>query len=153
MNIFRKTLFCLLLFPTTNSFVHNALFWWIILFGILHLLFYERHWYKFYFLWCLFRFVIKVNWFYKRSWGKSLMAQTVTNLPVMQETRVQSRGWEDPLEKGMATHSCILTWEFTWAEEPGRLQSMRSQRVRHNWGTNTFTFSFPFSCALEEYFV
>ena len=88
--------------------------------------------YKFYFLWCIFRFFIKINWFYKRSWGKSLVAQTVTNLPVMQETRVQSRGWEDPLEKGMAIHSSILTREILCTEEPGRLQSMRSQRVRHN---------------------
>ena len=49
----------------------------------------------------------------------------------MQETQVQSLGWEDPLEKGMATHSSILTWEIPWTEEPGGLQSMRSQRVRY----------------------
>ena len=56
----------------------------------------------------------------------------VQNLPVMQETQVQALGWEDPLEKGMATHSGILTWRLPWTEEPGRLQSMGLQRVRHN---------------------
>ena len=54
----------------------------------------------------------------------SLVAQTVKNLPAMQETQVQSLGWEDPLEKGMATHSSILAWRILWAEEPGGLQSM-----------------------------
>ena len=56
----------------------------------------------------------------------------VKNLPAMQETWVQSLGQEDPLEKEMATHSSILTWEIPWAEEPGRLQSIGSQRVRHD---------------------
>ena len=51
----------------------------------------------------------------------------VKNLPAMQETQVQSLGREDPLEKRMATHSCILAWRILWTEEPGRLQSMRSQ--------------------------
>ena len=54
----------------------------------------------------------------------------------MQETRVQSLGGEDPLEKGMATHSSILAWRIPWTEEPGRLQSMM-QGVGHDWGTNT----------------
>ena len=58
------------------------------------------------------------------------MAQTVKNLPAMQETRVQSLGWEDPLEKGRAIHSSILAWRIPWIEEPGRLQSTGSQRVR-----------------------
>ena len=57
------------------------------------------------------------------------MAQTVKNLPAMQETGVQSLGGEDPLEKGMATHSSILAWRIPWTEEPGRLQPMGSQRV------------------------
>ena len=56
----------------------------------------------------------------------------VKNLSAMQETRVRSLGWEDPLVKGMATHSNILAWKIPWTEEPGRLQSMGSQRVRHN---------------------
>ena len=56
----------------------------------------------------------------------------VKNLPVMQETWVWSLGQEDSLEKEMATHSNILAWEIPWTEEPGRLQSMRSQRVGHD---------------------
>ena len=60
------------------------------------------------------------------------MAQKVKNLPAMQETWVQSLGWGSPLEKGMATHSNILAWRIPWIEEPGRLQSMESQRVGHN---------------------
>ena len=57
----------------------------------------------------------------------SLVAQMVTNLPAMQETQVSSLGQEDPLEKGMATHSSILAWRIPWTEEPGGLQSMDSQ--------------------------
>ena len=57
----------------------------------------------------------------------SLVVQRVKCLPAMQETWVQSLGWEDPLEKEMATHSSILAWKIPWMEEPGRLQSMRSQ--------------------------
>ena len=60
------------------------------------------------------------------------MAQKVKNLPVMQETWVRSLGWEDALEKGMATHSSILAWRIPWTEEPGGLQSMGSQRVGHD---------------------
>ena len=56
------------------------------------------------------------------------MAQTVKNLPAMQETWIHSLGGEDPLEKGMATHSYILAWRIPWIEEPGGLQSMGSQR-------------------------
>ena len=57
------------------------------------------------------------------------MAQRVKNLPAVQETLVSSLGQEDPLEKEMATHSSILAWEIAWTEEPGRLQSMRSQEL------------------------
>ena len=60
------------------------------------------------------------------------VAQMVKNLPVMQETRVPSRGWEDPLEKGMAIHSKILVWRIPWTERPGRLQFVGSQRVGHD---------------------
>ena len=56
----------------------------------------------------------------------------VKNLPAMQMTWVQSLGWEDPLEKGMVTHSRILAWRIPWKEEPGKLQSIGLQRVRHN---------------------
>ena len=60
------------------------------------------------------------------------MAQTAKSLPVMQESWVQSPGQEDPLEKGMATQSSIPAWKIPWAEEPGGLQSMGPQRVRHD---------------------
>ena len=62
----------------------------------------------------------------------SLVAQMVKRLSTMQETWVQSLGWEDPLEKEMAIHSSTLAWKIPWTEEPGRLQSMGSQRVGHN---------------------
>ena len=64
--------------------------------------------------------------------GASLVAQMVKRLPAVQETWVRSLGREDPLEKEMATHSSILAWRIPWTEEPGRLQSMGLQRVRHN---------------------
>ena len=60
------------------------------------------------------------------------MAQTVKHLSAMQETWVQSLGQEDPLEKEMATHASTLAWKIPWMEEPGRLQSMGSQRVGHD---------------------
>ena len=62
----------------------------------------------------------------------SLVAQRVKRLPAMWETRVRSLGREDPLEKEMATHSSILAWKSPWTEKPDRLQSMGSQRVRHD---------------------
>ena len=67
-----------------------------------------------------------------RDTRASLVAQVVKNLPAMQETRVQSLGWEDPLEKEMATHSSILGWRIPWTEQPGGLQSIGSQRVGHD---------------------
>ena len=60
------------------------------------------------------------------------MAQTVKRLPTMLETQVQSLGWEDPLEKAMATHSSTLAWKILWTEKPGRLQSIGLQRVGHD---------------------
>ena len=62
----------------------------------------------------------------------SLVAQRVKRLPTMLETQVQSLGWEDPLEKAMATHSSTLAWKILWTEKPGRLQSMGLQRVGHD---------------------
>ena len=62
----------------------------------------------------------------------SVVAQTVKNMPAVQETRVPSLGQEDPLEKGIAAHSSILAWRIPWTEEPDRLQSMESQRVTHD---------------------
>ena len=66
----------------------------------------------------------------------SLVAQRLKCLPAMWETRVQSLGQEDPLEKEMAAHSSILAWRIPWMEEPGGLQSMGSRRVRHDWATS-----------------
>ena len=65
----------------------------------------------------------------------SLVAQMVKNLPAMQDTQVRSLGQEDPLEKEMATHSSIFAWEIPWTEEPGRLQFLGMQRVRHDLAT------------------
>jgi len=62
----------------------------------------------------------------------SLVAQIVKNLPAMQETWVQPLGWEDPMEKGMAIHSSILAQRIPWTGEPGELQSMGLQRVKHD---------------------
>ena len=69
----------------------------------------------------------------------SLVAQMVKNLSAMQETWVQSLGLEDPLEKGIVNHSTILAWRILCTEELGRLQSIGSQRVRHDWATNIYT--------------
>ena len=71
----------------------------------------------------------------------SQVAQTAKCLPTMRETWVQSLGWEDLLEKEMATHSSVLAWKIPWTEEPGRLQSMRLQRVGHDWMTSLSLFS------------
>ena len=66
----------------------------------------------------------------------------VKHLPAVRETWVRSLGWEDPLEKKMATYSSTLAWKIPWTEEPGGLQSMGSQRVRHDWATSlSFTFA------------
>ena len=66
------------------------------------------------------------------------MAQLLKKLPATQETQVQSLGWEDPLEKGIATHSSILVWRIPRTEEPSGLQSMGSQTIRHYGATNTY---------------
>ena len=69
----------------------------------------------------------------------SLVTQIMNNLPAMQETRFWSLGQEDPLKKGVATHSSILAWRIPWTEEPGGLLSMELQRVRYAWATNTLS--------------
>ena len=69
---------------------------------------------------------------YKAIIEEFTLAQRVNHLPAMQETWVRSLGWEDPLEKEMATHSSILAWKIPWTEEPCRLQSMGPQRVGHD---------------------
>ena len=68
------------------------------------------------------------------------MAQRVKRLSATQETQVRSLGQEDPLEKGMTAHSSILAWKISWAEEPGELQSMGSQTVRHDWQLSKHRF-------------
>ena len=82
-------------------------------------------------------------------WG-SLVAQTVKNLPAKQETRVQSLGWEDPLEKEMATHSSILAWRIPWTEEPGQLQSTGSQTFENDWSNRACTDAPRLGYALFE---
>ena len=72
------------------------------------------------------------NTFTVKSIRTSLVAQTVKRLSTMRETRLRTLGWEDPLEKEMATHSSTLAWKIPWTGEPGRLQSIGSQRVRHD---------------------
>ena len=85
----------------------------------------------------------------------SLVAQTVKRLSTMRETWVRSLGWEDPLEKEMATHSSTIAWKIPWTEETGRLQSMGLQRVGHNWVTS-LSFSLwlfldsNYSCCWKE---
>ena len=81
----------------------------------------------------------------------SLVAQTVKCLPTMWETRVQSLGWEDPLEKEMATHSSILAWRIPRMEEPGGLQSTGSQRVGHDWATRFLLLSVYMSRLLSHF--
>ena len=71
------------------------------------------------------------------------MAQTINNLPAMQETQVRSLGGEDPMEKGMVTHSSILAWEIPQTEETVRLQSMGLQRIRHSRVTKQHQYQFP----------
>ena len=66
------------------------------------------------------------------TWQQQLVAQTVKRLPTMRKIWVRSLGWEDPLEKEMATHSSTLVWKILWMEEPDRLQSMGLQRVRYD---------------------
>ena len=76
----------------------------------------------------------------------ALAAQTVKLLSAMQDTQVGSLGWEDPLQKEMAAHSSILAWKIPWTMEPGRLQSVGSQRVGHDWATS---LSLSLSCQLH----
>ena len=82
---------------------------------------------------CCISFRCTEKWF-RYIWA-SLVAQKVNDLPATQKTQARSLGWEDPLEKGIATHSSILAWRIPWTEEPGGPQSTGSQRVGHDWAT------------------
>ena len=88
------------------------------------------------------------NWFILPAlcYRASLVAQTIKNLPAVQETRVASLGGKDPLKKGMAALSSILAWRIPWTREPGGLTSMGSHRIGHDWGTNTFIFTPLYCC-------
>ena len=83
-------------------------------------------------------------------WGMPTVAQMVKRLPAMRETWVRSLGWEDPLEKEMATHSSTLAWKIPWTEKPCRLQSMGSQRVRHDWATSLHFTSWFLCTVLKD---
>ena len=78
---------------------------------------------------CYRRSFLEKNYFLLKHCWASLVAQLVKNPPAVQETWVQSLGWEDPLERGKATHSSVLAWRIPWTEEPGGLQSTGLQRV------------------------
>ena len=73
----------------------------------------------------------------------SLVVQTISNLPAVQENHVRTLGQEDPLEKGVATDSSVLAWRIAWTADPGRLQSMGLQRVRHDWQADTLQSLIP----------
>ena len=85
----------------------------------------------------------------------SLVAQMVKNLPAMQETQIRSLGWEDPLEKEMATHSSILAWRIPWTEEPGRLQSVgckesdMTEQLTHTYVVKISSFSSSYISLLK----
>ena len=83
----------------------------------------------------------------------SLVAQRLKRLPPMWETRVRSLGWEDPLEKEMATHSSIVAWRIPWSEEPDGLQSTGSQRVGHDWVTLLTSIDRPLLMEMNTWMV
>ena len=88
---------------------------------------------------CVFSLVYNSHESLFLNYRASLEAQTAKNPPAMGETWVQSLGWEDTLEEGMATHSSILAWRIPWTEEPGKIQSMKWQRVGHDRVTKCST--------------
>ena len=87
-------------------------------------------------------FTILVNSIHLCLFETSLVAQTVKHLPTMWKNWVRSLGWEDPLEKKTATHPSTLAWKVLWTEDPGRLQSLGSHRVGHDWLNFGFSFLF-----------
>ena len=101
-------------------------------------------WNSFTFLFCIC--LLHYGIYYRAS----LVAQRLKRLPPMQETQVQSLGREDPPEKGMANHSSILPRRIPWTEAPGRPHSTGSQRVRHDWATDTTTLEPEPSISLQR---
>ena len=99
-----------------------------------------KHWTTRAFPILVFFFSIRLLAFF---WA-SLVVQMVKNPPAMWETWVRSLGWEDPLEKGTATHSSILAWRIPWTGEPAGLQSMGSERVRHDQLSLHFSWLFSY---------
>ena len=111
---------------------------WFVIFFSLFLLYFSSFWYQnngfIEWLWEGSSIFIFLKYFEKDKW----VAQWLKYLPAVWETWVWSLGWEDPLEKEMATHSSILAWRIPWTKEPGGLQSLGSQRVRHDWATSLY---------------
>ena len=85
----------------------------------------------------------------KKPLNNFWVAQMVNNLPKMQETWVWSLGQEDPLEKGIATHSSILAWRIPWTDEPGGPLSLGLQKVEQHWATNIFTFRYTWHTSVK----
>ena len=84
-------------------------------------------------------------------WGPGLMAaESVKNLPAVWETWVWSLGWEDPLEKKMATHFSTVAWKISWTQELGGLQYIGSQRIGHNWATNTYLLTYLLTWTIQS---
>ena len=111
------------------SCMSASIFWKLILCQLFHLLLFSPILRVVFFTLLIVSFAIQKLLSLIRA---SLVAQRLKHLPAMQETHVQSLDREDPLEKEMATHFSILAWRIPWTEEPGRLQSMGSQKVRHD---------------------
>ena len=101
--------------------VSSQSWWWTGKPGVLHAMGWQRVGHD---------WATELNWTLSKDFP---VAHMVKNLTAVQETWVQSLGWADPLEKGMAIHSSILAWRIPWTEKPGRLQSVRLQRVRQDW--------------------
>ena len=91
-----------------------------------------------YWVWRLLFVQFCIKRYYLFKYWASLVVQMVKHLPTVQETQVRSLGWEDPLEKEIATYSSTPDWKVPWMKEPGRLQSMGSQGVGHDWETSLF---------------
>ena len=119
----------------------------------------QMQWSEFSECWALSQFFYSPLWFSSRGSSGlqflhkgNVMGQTVRRLSVMQKTRVWSLGWEDPLEKEMAAHYSIVAWKIPWITEPGRLPSMGSQRVGHNWA-NSLSLSFSVIFISEVFYL